>query len=57
MPLSVTDTPPATPLLQRAAAGSPDAIAELYHEHGEAVFRTAYRLTGSAADGDPERAR
>ncbi len=52
MPLSVTDTPPGTPLLQRAAAGSSEAIAELYQEHGEAVFRTAYRLTGSAADAE-----
>jgi RNA polymerase sigma-70 factor (ECF subfamily) len=40
------------PLLKRAAAGEHAAIAELFARHAAAVHRTAYRLTGSAADAD-----
>jgi RNA polymerase sigma-70 factor (ECF subfamily) len=44
--------PQNVPLLERAAAGEQAAIAELFALHSAAVHRTAYRLTGCAADAD-----
>jgi RNA polymerase sigma-70 factor (ECF subfamily) len=32
--------------------GSPEALAELYRRHGPALFRLAYRLTGSRDDAE-----
>jgi hypothetical protein len=33
-------------------ADSPDALAALYREHGRALFRLAYRLTGTREDAE-----
>lgn len=52
MPPSVTHPPPTAPLVERAADGAAEAIAELYAMHGHAIYRLAYRLTGSAADAE-----
>jgi len=37
-------------LIAEARAGSPDALAALYLEHGAALFRLAYRLVGTRED-------
>ena len=39
-------------LARQAHSGSPTAIAELYQRYGRAVYRIAYRLTGSQADAE-----
>lgn len=38
--------------LDRLVAGDPSALAELFVEHGDLVFRTALRLTGHRADAE-----
>lgn len=48
---SVQSIPPPA-VVERATAGEPAALAELYARYGEAVHRLAYRLTGSAADAE-----
>jgi RNA polymerase sigma-70 factor, ECF subfamily len=52
MLLAVESPPPAADLLQRAAAGQPDALADLYARYASVVHRAAYRLTASRADAD-----
>ena len=42
-------------LIVEARAGSPDALAALYLEHGAALFRLAYRLVGSREDAENGR--
>ena len=37
-------------LVQRAAAGDPEALRALYEEHSDTVFAVAYRLTDSSPD-------
>ena len=39
-------------LIAEARAGSPDALAALYLEHGAALFRLAYRLVGAREDAE-----
>lgn len=39
-------------LIESARAGSPEALGALYDRYGEAVFRAAYRLTGSEVDAE-----
>src|SRR5881628_1530907 len=39
-------------LIAEARAGSPDALATLYLEHGAALFRLAYRLVGGREDAE-----
>ena len=38
--------------LNRLSAGDQSALAELFHEYGDLVFRTALRLTNSRADAE-----
>jgi RNA polymerase sigma-70 factor, ECF subfamily len=38
--------------VEAARAGSPEALAALYREHGAALFRLAYRLTGTREDAE-----
>ena len=38
--------------VEAARAGSPEALAALYREHGPALFRLAYRLTGTREDAE-----
>ena len=53
-------TPPATTrsrltpdeLLRRARAGDPDGLGALYDRYAIALYRTAYRLSGSEADAE-----
>jgi RNA polymerase sigma-70 factor (ECF subfamily) len=52
MSTCVTEIPPPHALARRAAAGDADALAALYHRYGELVHRTAWRVTGSAAEAD-----
>lgn len=52
MPALVEPAPPAHDLLQRAAAGHPEALAALYERYTAVVHRAAHRLTGSRADAD-----
>jgi len=49
-----TTTIPLTPdeILRRVRAGDPDGIGELYDRHAGALYRTAFRLTGSRADAE-----
>ena len=35
-----------------SASGASDGVANLFHQHNQRVFRTAYRVTGSAADAE-----
>jgi RNA polymerase sigma-70 factor, ECF subfamily len=51
---SATITNPLTPeeLVRSARAGEPAAIGALYDCYAPELFRTAYRLTGSAADAE-----
>jgi RNA polymerase sigma-70 factor, ECF subfamily len=54
-PALSTDIPPDRVLprqLERLAAGDQSALAELFVEHGDLVFRTALRLTSSRADAE-----
>ncbi len=39
-------------ILARAAAGDADGLTALYVQHGEMLFRLAYRLTGSVPDAE-----
>jgi RNA polymerase sigma-70 factor (ECF subfamily) len=39
-------------LVDRARAGRPDALAALYRAHGAALYRLAYRLTGTREDAE-----
>lgn len=48
----VDHAPTAPDLLQRAAAGQPQALTILYEQYAPVVHRAAYRLTGSRADAD-----
>lgn len=52
MSLCVIESPTPEALAGPAARGDPAALAALYERYGEMVHRTAYRLTGSAADAD-----
>ena len=36
--------------VEAARAGSPEALAALYREHGAVLYRLAYRLTGTPQD-------
>jgi len=38
--------------IEALRAGRPDALAALYREHGAALYRLAYRLTGSRHDAE-----
>ncbi len=38
--------------IEAARAGSPDALAALYQDHGAALYRLAYRLTGTREDAE-----
>src|SRR5947208_9509482 len=38
--------------VEEARAGSPAALAGLYREHGTALYRLAYRLTGTPQDAE-----
>jgi RNA polymerase sigma-70 factor (ECF subfamily) len=38
--------------VEAARAGSPEALAALYREHGAALYRLAYRLTGTPQDAE-----
>jgi RNA polymerase sigma-70 factor (ECF subfamily) len=42
----------ATELIQRARAGHPDALSELYARFGQTLMALAFRLTGSHADAE-----
>ena len=49
----MTATPVVIPdLIARARAGHPEALEAIYVEHGDALMRLAYHLTGSAADAE-----
>lgn len=48
----VEPAPPVADVLERAAAGHPDALAWLYERYAPVVHRAAYRLTASRADAD-----
>jgi len=39
-------------LIRAARTGSPEALASLYREHGPALYRLAYRLTGTREDAE-----
>lgn len=39
-------------ILRRVRAGDPDGIAELYDRHADALYRTAYRVSGSRHDAE-----
>lgn len=39
-------------LIAAVRSGSPEALAELYREHGSALYRLAYRLTGTREDAE-----
>jgi RNA polymerase sigma-70 factor, ECF subfamily len=39
-------------LVKQARAGSSRALGDLYRSHGQALFRVAYRLTGSREDAE-----
>jgi RNA polymerase sigma-70 factor (ECF subfamily) len=39
-------------LIVRARAGHPEALEAIYVEHGDALMRLAYHLTGSATDAE-----
>lgn len=43
---------PEKALLARVRAGSPEALASLYEEHGGELLMVAHRLTGSRADAE-----
>src|SRR5437773_10141551 len=51
MSMSAGSGSPAS-LIAEARAGGPEALAALYLEHGAALFRLAYRLTGSREDAE-----
>ena len=39
-------------LIEAVRAGNPEALAALYREHGAALYRLAYRLTGTREDAE-----
>lgn len=39
-------------LIEAVRAGNPEALAALYQEHGRALYRLAYRLTGTREDAE-----
>ena len=39
-------------LIEAVRTGSPEALASLYREHGPALYRLAYRLTGTREDAE-----
>lgn len=39
-------------LIEAVRAGSPEALGALYRDHGAALYRLAYRLTGSREDAE-----
>ena len=39
-------------LIEAVRAGSPEALAALYQEHGRALYRLAFRLTGTREDAE-----
>jgi RNA polymerase sigma-70 factor, ECF subfamily len=39
-------------VIEAARGGSPEALASLYREHGAALFRLAYRLTGTREEAE-----
>lgn len=39
-------------LIDAVRAGTPEALAALYREHGSALYRLAYRLTGTREDAE-----
>ena len=43
---------PARAMKQDTAAAPPDDLARFFEEHSDAIFRTAYRVTGRAADAE-----
>lgn len=47
-----TDVAESTDLIESALAGSVDALGELYRRHADAVFTTAYRITGSRTEAE-----
>ncbi len=38
--------------IDRARTGDPEALASLYRAHGAALYRLAYRLTGTSQDAE-----
>lgn len=47
-----TNVAESTDLIESAVAGSIDALGELYRRHADAVFATAYRITGSRTEAE-----
>ena len=43
---------PLDPVLERAAAGDPDAFAQLYRQHHQAVYRFARSMTGDPTSAE-----
>src|SRR5437870_1199978 len=39
-------------LIEAVRAGNPEALAALYREHGAALYRLAYRLTGTREEAE-----
>lgn len=39
-------------IVRRVRAGEPEGLAALYDRHADALYRTAYRLSGNAADAE-----
>ena len=46
------DTRASINAVETIRAGSPDALAALYREHGHALYRLAYRLVGTREDAE-----
>jgi RNA polymerase sigma-70 factor, ECF subfamily len=46
------DDVPATAMHLRPLPNPPDELESLFHEHHQQIFRTAYRITGSASDAE-----
>lgn len=46
------DEVPATAMHLRPLPNPPDQLESLFHEHHKQIFRTAYRITGSASDAE-----
>lgn len=50
--MAATSRPTSPDLIAQAREGSPEALEAIYLEHGDALMRLAYHLTGSAADAE-----
>jgi RNA polymerase sigma-70 factor (ECF subfamily) len=50
--MAATSRPTRPDLIARAREGSPEALETIYVEHGDALMRLAYHLTGSAPDAE-----